>query len=189
MVSNFIATIYYPKFRPSATAEYTLSETSPSILYKLSITPSSPLPPYNHPQPRVIRCNFQFPTNPHSIIIMTTAIARSWFIFRISQLINMSPKSVNTATWRRNMTSLFGICSLSTLLFVWSTISVYGPEDVHMEHFLMGLFFLKVYPLETVACGVFHVQLKTWRKWVKVVVQRISNMELVSCILFFIQHT
>jgi hypothetical protein len=82
------------------------------------------------------------------------------------------------------MKSLFGV-TVPTLLYVWKEISKYGPETLKMEHLLMGLYFLKVYPTEHVASGTFQVDEKTWRKWIKIVVERISKLNLVGLFFFF----
>ena len=74
------------------------------------------------------------------------------------------------------MKSFFRV-ELSTLLIVWDKIR---SDPIQMEHLLYGLYFLKVYPTESVACGVFRVQEKTWRKWVKIVIKKISLLKLVS---------
>jgi hypothetical protein len=104
---------------------------------------------------------------------------RVWFISRISQLSNSKSSSSETNLWKRRMRSLFGV-TLETLLFVWREISPKGPETIEMEHLLMALYFLKVYPTESVACGVFKVQEKTWRIHVKIILQRICDLNLVS---------
>ena len=105
--------------------------------------------------------------------------AEQFFILRISELGNINPNLVGSSTWERTMKSLFGV-SLVVLLQVWTHLANMESENnLHPEHLLMGLYFLEVYPSEAVACGVFWVTPKTWRKWTKIVIEEIASLKLV----------
>jgi hypothetical protein len=79
---------------------------------------------------------------------------------------------------------------MSVLLEIWKLIAEDNPDNqppVDPNYFLMGLYFLKIYPIDSVGSCVFDVQEKTWRKWTCTVVELISKLELVyfnSYVLF-----
>jgi hypothetical protein len=111
------------------------------------------------------------------------------FTTLVSKKIKMNPVSSDTPTWGRKMKSFFGV-GMSVLLEIWKLIAEDNPDNqppVDPNYFLMGLYFLKIYPKDSVGSCVFDVQEKTWRKWTCTVVELISKLELVyfnSYVLF-----
>src|SRR5689334_5252900 len=107
----------------------------------------------------------------HSCLQITSNT--DWFTARSSAFLGTR---VQTATWHRRFRALFGV-SFQILLSLWDILQQNAPVQFRREHLLWGLYFLKVYPTETVASCFFAVTEKTWRKWIFVVVQAISQLE------------
>ena len=98
-----------------------------------------------------------------------------WFQARLCSLFGMSAR---TGSWNGRFRSLFGV-SFQCLLSLWDFLQQNGHQHFSKEHVLWALYFLKVYPIETVASCFFGATEKTWRKWVVKVVHAISELELV----------
>ena len=97
-----------------------------------------------------------------TLCIKMATFTEHFFVLIISEIIYMDPDSMESEMWKRTMKSFFGV-SLGILFILWNLLSTMNfDEDMQPAHLLMALYFLKVYPKELVACGVFHVSAKTW---------------------------
>src|SRR4051812_44029053 len=100
-----------------------------------------------------------------------------WFCEYGSDIIGARSTSFRTMTSKRKWKAHFGI-SLRACLRVWLDIRSSHP-NLRREHLLMGLSFLQCYRPEEVACPVFKLGAKNYRKWVWFVVDRIAKLEYV----------
>lgn len=77
----------------------------------------------------------------------------------------------------------YGVCP-SICERVWNLLHVDSTVHYKPVHLLMGLYFLKVYASESVSCRMFHVTEKTYRKWLWVVVTKLSTLNVVCLCTF-----
>eukprot|EP00474_Spongospora_subterranea_P003546 CRZ04004.1 hypothetical protein [Spongospora subterranea] len=75
------------------------------------------------------------------------------------------------------MEGTFGLC-LPACLRVWLDIRC-SHADLRREHLLMGLNFLQSYRPEDVACPVFKISAKNYRKWVWIIINCIANLDYI----------
>ena len=101
-----------------------------------------------------------------------------WFVDFGSGIIGVQPASFKSNSWKRKWKAHFGI-SLRACLRVWIDIRE-SSTFLQRQHLLMGLNFLQCYRTEDVACAVFKVSAKSYRKWVWIVIQSIAKLEYVK---------
>ena len=100
-----------------------------------------------------------------------------WLTFRYG-IIRAQPASFRSNSWRGKWKAYFGI-SLRACLRFW----IYIRESntiLERLHLLMGLNFLQCYRTKNVACAVFKLSAKNYRKWVWIVIQSIAKLEYVK---------
>jgi len=88
---------------------------------------------------------------------------------------------IETSYWRRRYRAHFGT-SLSVTAALWNQLMQHGERTRRFSpaKLLWALYFLKTYTSEDVASSFFHCSPKTYRKWTWIVIQSISQLELVS---------
>ena len=75
--------------------------------------------------------------------------------------------------------AFFGI-SPSLCVHVWDEIAESLPDGAYCFHLLWGLLFLKVYGVEDTMVSLCKTMRKTYRKWVKIIVEAVCEMKYVS---------
>lgn len=84
---------------------------------------------------------------------------------------------VSSHTSERRFRSAFGV-SPTVCAILWQRISL--PAGCKEKHLLWGLFFLKVYDTEHVSRSFPQVDEKTYRKWVWIIIEKISELNIVG---------
>ena len=83
----------------------------------------------------------------------------------------------------RHFRAMFGVSSRTAyLLWITLDIDVIGPRGGKRIHLLWMLMFLKEYCTQDSLSGICGVTRKTFRQWVDVFLDRVSNLNLVSII-------
>lgn len=82
-------------------------------------------------------------------------------------------------TCDRRFSAHFGI-SVSTCAKLWKLLSLSIPADGTPKHLLYMLLFLKTYTPEHVRASQCRCDEKTLRKWVKVFVEAVARLPIVS---------
>ena len=83
----------------------------------------------------------------------------------------------------RHFRAMFGVSSRTAhLLWVTFDIDVLGPPGGKRTHLLWMLMFLKEYCTQDSLSGICRVSRKTFRRWVDMFLDRVSNLNLVSFI-------
>ena len=78
---------------------------------------------------------------------------------------------------------MFGVSSRTAhLLWVTLDIDVLGPPGGKQTHLLWMLMFLKEYCTQDSLSGICRVSRKTFRRWVDIFLDHVSNLNLVSFI-------
>lgn len=67
---------------------------------------------------------------------------------------------------------------------VWASIQPHLGSGFKEVHLLWGLFFLRNYPTESIACGLAMCDAKTYRKRIWRVVEELAQMDVVSLPFF-----
>ena len=97
-------------------------------------------------------------------------------------LINRSGGGSN-ATQHRRFLSFYGassrVCHQLWHLLLKAKIIAEFPA-LMQEHLLWALFFLKVYGTENVQASIVGADEKTYRKWIWIVIEWMSNLDVVS---------
>ena len=76
---------------------------------------------------------------------------------------------------------MFGMLSKTAhLLWITLDVDVPGPTGGKRIHLLWMLMFLKEYRTQDSLSGICHVTWKTFRHWVDIFLDHVSNLELVS---------
>jgi hypothetical protein len=98
-------------------------------------------------------------------------------------LMNRSGGGGSSATQRRRFVSFYGassrVCHQLWHLLLKAQIMAEFPA-LKQEHLLWALFFLKVYGTENVQASIVAVDEKTYRKWIWIVIEWMSNLDVVS---------
>ena len=83
----------------------------------------------------------------------------------------------------RHFRAMFGVSSRTAHL-LWFTLDVdtLGPQGGKRIHLLWMLMFLKEYCTQDTLSGICRVTRKTFRQWVDIFLERVSNLNLVSVI-------
>ena len=77
--------------------------------------------------------------------------------------------------------AMFGVSSWTAhLLWITLDVEISGPMGGKCIHLLWMLMFLKEYCTQDSLSGICHVTRKTFRHWVDIFLDRISNFNLVS---------
>ena len=77
--------------------------------------------------------------------------------------------------------AMFGISSRTAhLQWITLDVNVAGPRGGKRMHFLWILMFLKEYCTQDSLSGICRVTRKTFRCWVDIFLDRVSNLDLVS---------
>lgn len=97
----------------------------------------------------------------------------------VQQAVREFPLRVSS---ERRVRSLFGV-STSVMTHVWRMIRLSVDRSLRAQHLLWALYFLKVYPTETAAAAVLHVDEKTFRKYLWPMVYELATMRLVSVVV------
>src|SRR4051812_8623543 len=100
---------------------------------------------------------------------------RRWFTDRFAQIFNYAP-NLHGPTWERLVKSHFG-ASLDVVLALNNHLNLHSPGD--REHLLWALHFLTVYNSENVSARFWKVTEKTYRKYLRPVVNQIAALTLV----------
>lgn len=79
----------------------------------------------------------------------------------------------------RSFSALFG-SSPSVCSRAWSLISHTLPNGSRPIHLLWSLLFLKIYANEAVNSALTGADPKTFRKWVKLVIEALASLKVVS---------
>ena len=66
-------------------------------------------------------------------------------------------------------------------VFLWYSLEGLSPNRAESKHLLKALSFLKLYEVEKSSATRFLVDKKTCRKWTKIVVTAISELNLICC--------
>jgi hypothetical protein len=82
----------------------------------------------------------------------------------------------SNSTNHRSFRSFFGV-SADVCAELWKLLHPVNVNGASPKHLLWALFFLKVYPTESIGASmVGHVDEKTYRKWVWIFVDKISDL-------------
>ena len=95
-----------------------------------------------------------------------------------SRLLHTARKLTRSSIDRR-CTAVFGV-KPNTCVFIWLNLGGHVPDGTKPEHLLWGLAFLKLYEVEDAFSTRVHTDAKTCRKWIKIIVNALSEFNLVS---------
>ena len=83
----------------------------------------------------------------------------------------------------RHFRAMFGVPSKTAhLLWVTLDVDILGPPGGKRTHLLWMLMFLKEYCTQDSLSGICRVTQKTFRRWVHIFLDCVTNQNLVSCI-------
>ena len=104
--------------------------------------------------------------------VTSTSICEQNFSMHLSELL------IN-----RHFRAMFGVLSRTAhLLWITLDVDLLGPPGGKHTHLLWMLMFLKEYCTQDSLSGICHVTWKTFRHWVDLFLDRVSNLNLVSFI-------
>ena len=83
------------------------------------------------------------------------------------------------STIDRRCGAVFGV-KPKTCVFIWLQLGGHVPESTKPHHLLWGLAFLKLYEVEDALSTRVRADRKTCRKWIKIIVRALSQLNLVS---------
>ena len=74
--------------------------------------------------------------------------------------------------------ALFG-CSVAVVTIGWNRMLELDllPEKAEIKHYLWTLAWCKVYPTDKAASKLFGVDPKTWKKWIDLMLNAITDLE------------
>lgn len=99
-------------------------------------------------------------------------------------LLSMTDKG-NDVTFMRKMRSCFGV-SVHMVCTIWRILTEQEkmPDNAEPKHLFWALGFLKTYATEHSLAVWFKCDEKTLRKWVWIMIDALSSLEIVSIIFY-----
>ena len=89
-----------------------------------------------------------------------------------------SDRNLANSNINQRSIALFGV-EPNICVFIWLQLSGHVLRETEPKHLLWGLSFLKLYEIECASSTRFQTDEKTFRKWIKIMVQALSQLSLV----------
>lgn len=103
---------------------------------------------------------------------------------KICAIVLHCDRNLSFRTIERRCAGVFGL-KPKVCVFLWYHLEGLLPSGATPTYLLWALSFLKLYEVEEARSSRLQVDEKTSRKWIKIFVYAISNLNLVRCQLFF----
>ena len=99
-------------------------------------------------------------------------------MFKVVSNVLHCDRNLSTSTINRRSAALFGL-KPNLLVLLWYSLEGLIPKTANLHHLLWALSFLKLYEVEEARASRFQIDEKTCRKWTKIMVDAMSQLNLV----------